>query len=477
MTVYLVGAGPGDPGLLTVRARELLQRCDALVYDALVDPRVVAIAPAAAERHYAGKRAGSHALSQDEINALLVELGGRCECVVRLKGGDPFIFGRGGEEALALRAAGLEFEVVPGVSSAHAVPAYAGIPVTHRGLAAQVTVVTGHEDPKRPESSIDWAGLGATPGTLVFLMGVRSLGRIAERLIESGLAADTPAAVVSQGTLPSQRTVVAPLEGIAEAAAELPAPAIIVVGAVAGLHDQIAWFERRPLFGRRIAVTRARAQASSLAAALTELGAAVVEAPAIRIETIDHPPLDLAGFDIVCLTSANGVERLLAGDVRQLAGVRVAVVGRATAESARSRGIEPDVVPKAATQEGLLEALGAVSGARVLVATAEGARTVLAEGLRAGGAEVSEVALYRSVAEPVDAAAVMGCDWVTFTASSTVTNVLGGLAPDERARLQAISIGPITSDTLRRGGVEPIIEADPHDVDGLLAAVLQVASE
>ncbi len=206
---------------------------------------------------------------------------------MRLKGGDPFIFGRGGEEALALRAAGVEFEVVPGVSSAHAVPAYAGIPVTHRGLAAQVTVVTGHEDPNRPESSIDWAGLAATPGTLVFLMGVRSLGRIAERLIESGLPAATPAAVVSQGTLPTQRTVVAPLEGIAEAAAELPAPAIIVVGAVAGLHDQIAWFERRPLFGRRIAVTRARAQASSLAAALTELGAAVVEAPAIRIETID----------------------------------------------------------------------------------------------------------------------------------------------------------------------------------------------
>ncbi len=477
MTVYLVGAGPGDPGLVTVRARELLQRCDALVYDALVDPRVVATAASEAELHYAGKRAGSHALSQEQINALLVELGGRYDCVVRLKGGDPFIFGRGGEEALALRAAGVEFEVVPGVSSAHAVPAYAGIPVTHRGLAAQVTVVTGHEDPNRPESSIDWAGLAATPGTLVFLMGVRSLGRIAQRLIEGGLPAGTPAAVVSQGTLPSQRTVVAPLEGIADAAAELPAPAIIVVGAVAGLHDQIAWFERRPLFGRRIAVTRARAQASSLAAALTELGAAVVEAPAIRIETIEHPPVDPSGFDIVCLTSANGVERLLGGDVRGLAGVKVAVVGRATAEAARARGIEPDVVPKAATQEGLVEALGAVPGARVLVATAEGARTVLAEALRAGGAEVTEIALYRSVAEPVDAAAVMSCDWVTFTASSTVTNVLGGLAPEERARLQAISIGPITSDTLRRGGVEPLIEADPHDVDGLLAAILQVSSE
>ncbi len=476
MTVFLVGGGPGDPGLVTLRARDLLQRCDALVYDALVDPRVVAMAAPGAELHYAGKRAGSHALSQEEINALLVDLGGRRSCVVRLKGGDPFIFGRGGEEALELRAAGIEFEVVPGVSSAHAVPAYAGIPVTHRGLAAQVTVVTGHEDPKRPESSIDWAGLAATPGTLVFLMGVRSLPRIAERLIANGLSADTPAAVVSHGTLPSQRTASATIERIADEAAGLEAPAIIVVGAVAALHDRMQWFERRPLFGRRIAVTRARAQASSLASQLTELGAAVVEAPAIRIETLEHDPLDLAGFDVVCLTSANGVERLLDGDVRRLAGVRIAVVGRATADAARARGIEPDVMPEQATQEGLLEALGDVAHQRVLVATAEGARTVLAEGLRGGGAEVIEVKLYRSVAEPVDAAAVMSCDWVTFTASSTVTNVLGGLDSAGRERIRAISIGPITSDTLRAAGVEPVIEADPHDVEGLVAAVLRLAA-
>jgi uroporphyrinogen III methyltransferase/synthase len=475
VTVYLVGAGPGDPGLLTLRGRELLERCDALVYDALADPRIVAMAAVDAERHYAGKRAGAHALTQDEINGLLVDLGRRCECVVRLKGGDPFIFGRGGEEALELRAAGVEFEVVPGVSSAHAVPAYAGIPVTQRGVAAQMTVVTGHEDPNRPESGVDWDGLAADPGTLVFLMGVRALPRIAAKLIAAGLDATTPAAVVSQGTLPTQRTVTAPLGEIAKAAAELPAPAIIVIGPVAALHDQIAWFERRPLFGRRIAVTRARAQASSLAAQLTELGAAVVEAPAIRIESIAFDDADVAGHDLICLTSANGVDRLLSGDVRRFAGVTIAVVGRATADAARARGVEPDVIAATATQEGLLDSLGDVAGRRALVATAEGARDVLADGLRSGGADVQQLRLYRSVAEPVDREAVMGCDWVTFTASSTVTNVLSGLEPADLERLQAVSIGPITSETLRAAGIEPVIEADPHDVEGLVDAVLRLA--
>ena len=272
MTVYLVGAGPGDPGLLTLRGRELLKLCDALVYDRLADPRIVAMANPDAERHYAGKQAGQHAMSQDQINALLVELGRRHQTVVRLKGGDPFIFGRGGEEALALAAAGVGFEVVPGISSAYAVPAYAGIPVTQRGMAAQVTVVTGHEDPTKPESDVDWSALARTPGTLVLLMGVSSLARNAERLIEAGMAPGTPAAVISNGTRPEQRTVTGTLEGIAAAAADLPSPAVTLVGEVATLHDRLAWFEQRPLFGRTIAVTRARAQASSLAARLAGLG-------------------------------------------------------------------------------------------------------------------------------------------------------------------------------------------------------------
>ena len=476
MTVYLVGAGPGDPGLLTVRGRELLGRCDALVYDRLADPRIVALAPASARRVYAGKAPDRHALSQDQINALLVELAGRHSCVVRLKGGDPFVFGRGGEEAQVLAQAGVDWEVVPGISSAYAVPAYAGIPVTQRGVAAQFTVVTGHEDPTKPESDLDWASLASTPGTLVFLMGVRALRANAARLIEQGMPTCTPAAVVSHGTRPGQRTVVAPLSEIAEAAGDLPAPAITLVGAVASLREQLAWYERRPLFGRRVVVTRARAQASGLAARLSELGAQVVEAPGISIEPLEFQPPDLASYDILCLTSANGVGRLLAGDVRSLHGVTVAAVGRATADALAARGIVADVVPQQAVSDALPEALGEVAGKRVLVATAEGARSALPDELRARGATVEVLHLYRTLREPVDREAVAASDLVTFTSSSTVENVLGALAPADLAAIRAVSIGPVTSGSLRAHGVEPLVEADPHDVEGLVAAVLRAAA-
>ncbi len=475
MTVYLVGAGPGDPGLLTLRGRELLERCDALVYDRLADPRIVAMANPAAERIYAGKEPRRHALTQDETNALLVELGGRCRCVVRLKGGDPFIFGRGGEEALALERAGIAWEVVPGISSAYAVPAYAGIPVTQRGMAAQVTVVTGHEDPAKAESDLDWRSLAETPGTLVFLMGVGALAHNAERLVANGMSPATPAAVIANGTRPGQRTVTARLDAIAEAAAGLLPPAITLVGEVASLHEQLAWFERRPLFGRRVVVTRARPQASALAARLSELGADVVEAPAISIEPLAFEPPDLSSYDIVCLTSANGAERLLSGDVRALHGVTVAAVGRATAAAVAERGIVADLVAEQAVQESLLDELGDVAGRRVLAATAEGARPVLSDGLRQRGAEVDVLHLYRTRREPVDADAVLAADLITFTSSSTVTNVLEALAGRDLSALRAVSIGPVTSGTLREHGVEPLIEADPHDVDGLVAAVLRAA--
>jgi uroporphyrinogen III methyltransferase/synthase len=478
MTVYLVGAGPGDPGLLTLRGRELLERCDALVYDRLADPRIVAMARDGAELHDAGKQPGKHTMTQDEINALLVDLGRRHPTVVRLKGGDPFIFGRGGEEALALDDAGIAWEVVPGISSAYAVPAYAGIPVTQRTMAAQVTIVTGHEDPAKSGTDLDWAHLARTPGTLVFLMGVSSLEANMARLVEEGMAPDTPAAVVASGTRPAQRTVSGTVGTIAAAAAgaAIRPPAITLVGQVASLHERLAWFERRPLFGRRVVVTRARAQASGLAARLAELGAEVLEAPAITLEELPFRPPDLAGYDIVCLTSANGVERLLAGDVRALAGVTVAAVGSATAAALRRRGIEPDVLPEQAVQESLLDALGEVAGMRVLIATAEGARDVLAAGLRERGAGVDEIALYRTVREPVDAELVLSADLITFTSSSTVTNVLDALDGRDLSGLQAVSIGPVTSGTLRERGVEPLAEADPHDVDGLVAAVLAVAA-
>jgi uroporphyrinogen III methyltransferase/synthase len=475
VTVYLVGAGPGDPGLLTVRGRELVERCEAIVYDRLADPRIVALAPGGAERIYAGKRPGEHALTQARLNALLVELGGRLGTVVRLKGGDPFVFGRGGEEALALEAAGIAFEVVPGVSSAHAVPAYAGIPVTHRRTAAQVTFVTGHEDPARPESAIDWGLLAATPGTLVFLMGVGALEENARRLIAHGMRADTPAAVISHGTRPDQRTVTAPLARIADAAAELPAPAITVIGEVALMREHLAWFERRPLHGRRVVVTRARAQASGLRARLEELGAAVIEAPAIRIEALPFDPPDLLSFDVLVLTSANGVERILPADVRVLAGVTVAVIGSATAEALAARGIVADVVPQRAVGEALLDELADVSGRRILVAAAEGARDVLPEGLAARGAEVTVLRTYRTVPEPVAPDAVLDADLVTFTSSSTVANLVQAMEGRDLSGLKAVSIGPVTSASLRDAGIEPVAEADPHDVSGLVEAVLAAA--
>ena len=318
--------------------------------------------PIGQQRVYAGKRPGEHAMTQEAINRRLVELGRVHATVVRLKGGDPFIFGRGGEEALALHEAGIAFEVVPGISSAYAVPAYAGIPVTQRGMAAQVTFVTGHEDPAKPESDLDWASLASTPGTLVFLMGVGAMARNALRLIEHGMPADTPAAVISHGTRPGQRTVVAPLSGLAQAAAGVRPPAIMLVGAVAALHEQLAWFERRPLHGRRVLVTRARAQASGLAARLEALGAEVVQAPAIRIEPLPFDPPALRRYETVVVTSANGVDLLLPGDVRALHGVKVAAIGPATAQALRARGIVADVVPAEAVSEALLEALGDVGG-------------------------------------------------------------------------------------------------------------------
>jgi len=487
MTVYLVGAGPGDPGLLTARALELIAAADVIVYDRLIPETALDGARDGAELLYAGKEGGGPSVSQEEIGGLLVERGAAGHEVVRLKGGDPFVFGRGGEEAELLRDAGVPFEVVPGITAGVAAPAYAGIPVTHRDAASAVAFVTGHEDPAKPDTALDWPALAAFPGTLVVYMGVRTLEAISRALIAGGRSPSQPAAIIERGTLLGQRVVVATLETIASVAARegIRAPAISVFGEVAALHERLDWLGARPLADRTVAVTRARAQSSGLARRLRELGAVVVEAPAIRIAPIDGPAPELAGYDLICLTSPNGVlllfERLRAAgrDARALAGATVAAIGPGTARSLAERGVIADVVPEQFVAEGLVEALADLPVTRALIARAAVARDVLPEALRARGAEVDVLELYETVAEPLSdeqRAAVAGADYVTFTSSSTVQFFFdqAGDALAPRARL--VSIGPVTSEALRARGHEPGVEAERHDIDGLVDALVADAA-
>jgi len=493
--VYLVGAGPGAPGLMTARSLELIASADAIFYDRLIPPGALDGAREDAELVYVGKAAGEPSVPQDEIAERLIEAARAGKSVVRLKGGDPFVFGRGGEEGEALREAGIEFEVVPGVTAGVAATAYAGIPVTHRDDASAVAFVTGHEDPEKAESAIDWQALARFPGTLVFYMGVKRLAANAAALIEAGRDADEPAAAVERGTMAGQRVVVATLGTLAEAVEreDISAPALIAVGPVVNRRESLAWLERRPLHGRRVVVTRARAQASGLAATLRELGAEVVELPAIRID----PQLDklevtqavesIADYALVCLTSPNGVDLLFealreAGlDARALAGATVAAIGPGTARALAEHGVVADVVPERFVAETLVEALAEidVSGRRALVARAAEARDVLPDALRERGAEVDVVALYTTVRETPDEAAIeaaQGADYVTFTSSSTVRNLTEALGKRFPLGARIVSIGPVTSDAARDAGLEVHVEAERHDVDGLLAALLADAT-
>jgi uroporphyrinogen III methyltransferase/synthase len=479
--VYLVGAGPGDPGLMTRRSLELIASADAVLNDRLIPPGALDGARGDAELRYVGKEPGRPAVAQEEINRMLVELGQAGRRVVRLKGGDPFVFGRGGEEAEALAAAGVRFEVVPGVTAGVAAPAYAGIPVTHRDGASAVAFVTGHEDPSKDGSALDWEALARFPGTLVFYMGIKNLPLIADRLVDAGRPGSEPAAVVARGTLGGQLVVSGTLAEIAARVdeAQLRPPAITVVGPVAELRETLAWLEARPLHGEVVAVTRARAQASELAARLRSLGAEVVETPAIRIEPLDvelpAPP------DLLCLTSPNGVRLYfdaLAGDARSLAQTRIAAIGPGTAAALRERGIEADVVPERFVAEGLLEALAdePIESKRVVVARASEARDVLPDGLRERGAVVEVIALYRTVAELLSSeqeAALKEASYVTFTSSSTVRFLLEALGegPAALGSARIVSIGPVTSATLREHGLEPDVEAERHDIDGLVQAL------
>lgn len=495
--VYLIGAGPGDPGLLTLKGRRCLEAADVVVYDALANEALLAHARPDAERIDVGKRGGDHTLAQDQITALLVEQARAGKTVARLKGGDPFIFGRGAEEAEGLRAAGISFEVVPGVTSAIAAPAYAGIPLTHRDFTSSVAFITGHEDPEKPRSDIAWDKLATGVGTLVFLMGVGNLGEIVAQLTRHGRSPETPVALIRWGTRADQQTVTGTLRDIVDRVAEakLKPPAIIVVGEVVALREKLRWAEDRPLFGRRIVVTRAREQASALAERLQAEGAEVLEFPAIEIvppeswEPLDAALRRIVEYRWIIFTSANGVrffwDRMRAAqrDARSLARARVAAIGPATAEALLARGIEADLLPAEYKAEGILAALAdePMGGAQILIPRAETARDVLPAELERRGATVDVVPAYRTVRSDREAKALRDLlkakrvHAVTFTSSSTVTNFCRALGEaDVPALLDGVTvacIGPITAATARERGLTPHIVCADYTIPALVAAL------
>ena len=493
--VYLVGAGPGDPGLLTARALELIVAADVVVHDRLIPRDALAAAHPDAELLYVGKEPGAASVAQEEIGELLIDRARQGEIVVRLKGGDPFVFGRGGEEAEALADAGIPFEVVPGVTAGIAAPAYAGIPVTHRDDASAVAFITGHEDPEKADSALDYEALARFPGTLVFYMGVKALPRIAERLIEAGRDPWEPAAVIERGTLPGQRTISGTLEAIADAATEagIQPPSVTVVGPVAARRERIAWLEGRPLHGKKVVVTRARAQVSELARRLDALGAEPVELPAIRIEPrIDSDEVRRAvealhSYALVCLTSPNGVGLLFEAmaaqgrDARAFANASIAAIGAGTEAALAAHSVIADIVPERFVGEELVAALERLElrGKPVLIARAAEARELLPEALRKRGAEVDVVALYETVPETPDPEAVeraRDADFITFTSSSTVRNFLEASPNGVPEGAKVISIGPVTSAAAREAGLTVDVEAERHDIDGLVEALLGAAS-
>ena len=497
--VFLVGAGPGDTGLITVRGKQLIDSADAVVYDALANSAL--LPPGARETgrpelYYVGKRGGSKdSVTQDEINALLIKLAREGKRIVRLKGGDPFVFGRGSEEAQALNDASVTFEVIPGVTAGIAAAAYAGIPVTHRTLSTSVTFVTGHEDPAKPDTQTNWSALAKAGGTIVLYMGVKTLSGISEALMKGGMPGEIPAAAIQWATHPKQRTVVATLETIAAKAEEqnITAPVITVIGWSVVLRDELNWFEHRPLFGKRIVVTRATQQAPILSEKLRELGADAIEMPATQIARLDLEPLrasidSISDYDWLIFTSQNAVaifwEQLLGRgkDSRALAGLKIAAVGPATAGALLEHGITVDVIPERFVAEGLLEMMQEredVAGGKVLYVTAEGARDVLPAGLREIGANLVIVEAYRTIpdgagAERLARAIEAGkVDLATFTSASAVRGYIEAVGEELALKIPAASIGPQTSDALREAGIEIEAEAEESTIDGLVSAVLR----
>lgn len=494
--VYLIGAGPGDTGLLTIKGARCLQKADVIIYDYLADKKLLDYAASDAELIYVGKRAAQHTMPQQQINELLVAKAKEGKTVARLKGGDPFVFGRGGEEALALKKNNLSFEIVPGVTSAIAAAAYAGIPVTHRKVAASFAVITGHEDPTREASGINWQNMALGIDTLVFLMSVGNLPYITKQLIENGRAADTPAALVRWGTKSEQEVLITTLKNAAPDVEKrgLKPPAIFIVGDVVKLRDKLNWFDNKELFGKKILVTRARHQASKLTAGLEKLGASCVEAPVI---TIENPDDNFAGLDAaiaqidsyqwIIFTSVNGVVRFFSRlftkglDVRALGHAKIATIGSSTKQALCRYGIKVDLVPKEYCAEGILRSLSdkVKNGTKILLPRAKVARPVLPDELRKTGAIVDVVQCYRTVPGEFDQDGIIEklknkeIDIITFTSSSTVKNLLRLLSSNKELlkNVTTACIGPVTAQTCRTNGIAPTIIAETYTIPGLIKAI------
>ncbi|MCH8089526.1 MAG: uroporphyrinogen-III C-methyltransferase [Chloroflexi bacterium] len=496
--VSLVGAGPGDPGLITVKALDRIKEADVIVYDRLVNPVLLDHATAECETIFVGKGPGRHTLGQDEINQLLVARARAGKQVVRLKGGDPFVFGRGGEEAMALVKAGVAFEVVPGISSATAVPAYAGIPVTHRGYSSSVTIVTGHEDPEKEESSIDWHRLARAGDTIVLLMGIGNLTTIAEQIIAGGRAPDTPVALVRWGTTARQQTLEGTLSNIGGLAKQegFSPPVVAVIGEVAGLRSELNWYEAGPLFGKTVLVTRSRKQASALSARLAREGADVIELPAIEIHqspenvaALDRAIDSIDDYSWIVFTSVNGVEaffdRLRAKglDISALNGAKTCAIGSATARAIEDRGARVHLVPKKYVAEAVLEEFEGmdIRGARFLLPRAEGSRPLLVEGLKARGALVDEAPAYSALLPAQTAPRALKrltdgeVDIATFASSSTVRNLVrildGDLGP--LGGVCIACIGPVTAATAEEVGLKVDVVASDHTIPGLVEELVR----
>ncbi len=498
--VYLIGAGPGDPGLITVKGLDRIRRADVVVYDYLAGAKIIAEASPEAELIYVGKKGSDHTAEQIDINSILREKAMEGKTVARVKGGDPFVFGRGGEEAEELAESGIEFEVIPGITSAVAAPAYAGIPVTHRDHASSVTFITGHEDPNKPESAINWANLASNPGSLVFLMGVKNLARISEYLIANGKDPSTPASLIRWGTTPGQVSLLSTLKDIPAEAEKMgiKAPAILLVGSVSILRNSLAWWEKKPLFGKKILITRSKSQSKGVAERISELAGEAVEFPAIEItEPDDTGPLDLAinrisEYDWIIFTSVNGVERFFSrffeikNDIRELAGPRIGAIGPVTASRLRDLNLNVDILAKEFKAEGLLASFHETEtkGKRFLIPRAQEAREILPEGLIAMGGLVDVVHTYKTVTpQGNDVSRIQGMlaerqiDAITFTSSSTVERLIEILGKGDYKNLLKgpvlASIGPITSKTIREYDLEPTVEADQYTMDGLVKALCE----